>query len=217
MAKLKLSLSMSNQLILGDCIEKMRELPECSVDSVVCDPPYFLIGNGENGFMGKDWDGIIGLWKYLWHDNTFVSNAERCFIHLPAEKNMEELNTVPKNVCIKESGSGKKESARLVTKVLKSCAALKKDSVHLIAITKGDLLDLLKESSLSHIKIQELFLNGEKDNALFVIPILLQKTENNIFAQRIATELFRVSECEERKIIGKYLFMYSGVKGSDVV
>ena len=41
---------MSITLTLGDCIEAMRELPDCSVDSIVCDPPYGL------GFMGKAWD-----------------------------------------------------------------------------------------------------------------------------------------------------------------
>lgn len=39
-------------LYLGDCIEVMRELPEASVDAVVCDPPYGL------GFMGKEWDNF---------------------------------------------------------------------------------------------------------------------------------------------------------------
>jgi DNA modification methylase len=34
----------------GDCLEILRELPDCSVDSVITDPPYEL------GFMGKSWD-----------------------------------------------------------------------------------------------------------------------------------------------------------------
>jgi DNA modification methylase len=34
----------------GDCREVLKTLPECSVDSVVTDPPYEL------GFMGKHWD-----------------------------------------------------------------------------------------------------------------------------------------------------------------
>lgn len=34
----------------GDCIEVLRQLPDCSVDSVVTDPPYGL------EFMGKEWD-----------------------------------------------------------------------------------------------------------------------------------------------------------------
>jgi site-specific DNA-methyltransferase (adenine-specific) len=36
--------------MLGDCLERLRELPDCSVDSVVTDPPYGL------SFMGKKWD-----------------------------------------------------------------------------------------------------------------------------------------------------------------
>lgn len=38
------------RIITGDCIEKMRELDEASVDAVVCDGPYAL------QFMGKEWD-----------------------------------------------------------------------------------------------------------------------------------------------------------------
>ena len=34
----------------GDCLDVLRTLPDASVDSVVCDPPYGL------EFMGKDWD-----------------------------------------------------------------------------------------------------------------------------------------------------------------
>ncbi len=38
------------QLLLGDCLEVMKTLPDCSVDAVVTDPPYGL------AFMGKRWD-----------------------------------------------------------------------------------------------------------------------------------------------------------------
>jgi DNA modification methylase len=34
----------------GDCVDLMRAMPECSVDSIVTDPPYGL------EFMGKEWD-----------------------------------------------------------------------------------------------------------------------------------------------------------------
>ena len=45
-----------NKVILGDCLEKLKELEDNSVDSIVTDPPYEL------GFMGKSWDstGKIG-------------------------------------------------------------------------------------------------------------------------------------------------------------
>lgn len=50
------------ELIQGDCLEKMEDIPDESVDAIVSDPPYEL------GFMGKKWDasGIaynVDLWK----------------------------------------------------------------------------------------------------------------------------------------------------------
>lgn len=50
------------RLILGDCLDRLRELPDCSVDAVVTDPPYGL------AFMGKRWD-----WK--------GSNSRRLPVH----------------------------------------------------------------------------------------------------------------------------------------
>jgi site-specific DNA-methyltransferase (adenine-specific) len=66
-------------LILGDCLEKLKELPDNSIDSIVTDPPYHLISivkrfgksnsapaqygtdgafiRASKGFMGKEWDG----------------------------------------------------------------------------------------------------------------------------------------------------------------
>jgi site-specific DNA-methyltransferase (adenine-specific) len=41
----------SHQILVGDCIEMMRTLPDNSIDSVVTDPPYGI------RFMGKSWDG----------------------------------------------------------------------------------------------------------------------------------------------------------------
>ena len=38
------------QLLLGDCLDVLRTLPDASVDAIVTDPPYGL------SFMGKRWD-----------------------------------------------------------------------------------------------------------------------------------------------------------------
>jgi site-specific DNA-methyltransferase (adenine-specific) len=51
-----------NQILQGDSLIRLKELPDNSVDAVVTDPPYEL------GFMGKDWDkkGVaynVVLWK----------------------------------------------------------------------------------------------------------------------------------------------------------
>jgi len=50
------------KLIQGDCLEKMKDLEDNSVDAVITDPPYEL------GFMGKKWDntGIannVEVWR----------------------------------------------------------------------------------------------------------------------------------------------------------
>jgi DNA modification methylase len=69
----------SVRILIGDCVERMRELPDNSVDSVVCDPPYHLTSivkrfgaanaapaqvgktgayaRASKGFMGQTWDG----------------------------------------------------------------------------------------------------------------------------------------------------------------
>ena len=53
---------MSSVLMLGDCRDRLKELPDNSIDSIVTDPPYEL------GFMGKSWDasGVaydVTVWK----------------------------------------------------------------------------------------------------------------------------------------------------------
>jgi len=40
------------KLLLGDCLDKLKELDNNSVDSIVTDPPYGL------SFMSKDWDKV---------------------------------------------------------------------------------------------------------------------------------------------------------------
>ena len=70
---------MEYKLILGDCLEKLKDIPDNSVDSVVTDPPYHLtsivkrfgkegsapakpgkdgsFSRLSKGFMGQEWDG----------------------------------------------------------------------------------------------------------------------------------------------------------------
>ena len=86
---------MSVDLRLGDCRQRMAEMPDNSVDSIVCDPPYHLTsivdrfgkegaapskvpegGSGvyarsSRGFMGQTWDGgdvafQVETWREVW-------------------------------------------------------------------------------------------------------------------------------------------------------
>jgi DNA modification methylase len=48
------------KLLLGDCLDKLKELDDNSIDSIVTDPPYGL------SFMGKKWDYDVPsqqIWK----------------------------------------------------------------------------------------------------------------------------------------------------------
>ena len=50
-----------NKILQGDCLIKLKELEDNSVDSIVTDPPYEL------GFMGKSWDNTgIANNKDMW-------------------------------------------------------------------------------------------------------------------------------------------------------
>jgi site-specific DNA-methyltransferase (adenine-specific) len=93
-AKKRIERGEKMSLLLGDCVEQMKNLPGNSVDAVVCDPPYDLVSvtkrfgssNARNtpametkegsvwarkakGFMGKDWDGTgIAFKKETWEE-----------------------------------------------------------------------------------------------------------------------------------------------------
>lgn len=53
----------SIRLMNGDCLEKLKELEDNSIDSIVTDPPYGL------SFMGKKWD----------YDVPSVESWKECF------------------------------------------------------------------------------------------------------------------------------------------
>ena len=68
---------MSNiRLILGDCLEKLKEIPDGSVDAVITDPPYGISYKSNFGsekykerIQKTDWDKEFNLTKYwacLW-------------------------------------------------------------------------------------------------------------------------------------------------------
>ncbi|HOA36683.1 MAG TPA: site-specific DNA-methyltransferase [Bacillota bacterium] len=77
----------TNVVILGDCLDVLRELPDNSVDSVVTDPPYGLSREPDieevltkwlaredyvhrgGGFMGKSWDSFVpgpSVWREVY-------------------------------------------------------------------------------------------------------------------------------------------------------
>ena len=42
-------------LMFGDCLERMKEIPDNSIDCIVTDPPYRITSRGSSGSMGGYW------------------------------------------------------------------------------------------------------------------------------------------------------------------
>ncbi|MFA5636799.1 MAG: LAGLIDADG family homing endonuclease, partial [Anaerovoracaceae bacterium] len=66
----------------GDCLDVLRELPDCSVDLCATDPPYALTsGTGaKGGFMGKAWDAALPA-RAIWAEVLRVLKpGASCFV-----------------------------------------------------------------------------------------------------------------------------------------
>ena len=46
-------------LMQGDCLERMKEIPDGSVDAIICDPPF--------GTTQNKWDSVIPL-DMMWNE-----------------------------------------------------------------------------------------------------------------------------------------------------
>ena len=46
-------------LLFGDCLERMKEIPDGSVDAIICDPPYGMVSCG--------WDSVIPF-EPMWNE-----------------------------------------------------------------------------------------------------------------------------------------------------
>jgi len=91
---------MINQIILGDCLEVMKQIPDGSVDMVLTDPPYGIDKKFKGGLTGKmnfnsivmkEWDKVptkkyfdeifrISKNQIIWGGNYFNLPPTRCFI-----------------------------------------------------------------------------------------------------------------------------------------
>ena len=102
-------LDLCGEVMYGDCMEKLKELPSNSVDAIVTDPPYGMspdgiartwadIEEGRNlsGFMGKEWDAAVPchnffaecfrVLKHGGHMIAFSSTRTVCALGMAAQK-----------------------------------------------------------------------------------------------------------------------------------
>ena len=63
-------------LMFGDCLERMKEIPDGSIDAVICDPPYAKTQNV--------WDSVIDL-ESMWKELNRVINKNSCVLLFGAE------------------------------------------------------------------------------------------------------------------------------------
>ena len=81
-------------LILGDCLDRLKNLPDNSVDSVVTDPPYHLTSTKQSskGFMGKEWDGgDIAFRPELWTECLRVLKPGGHILAFSASRNYHRI------------------------------------------------------------------------------------------------------------------------------
>lgn len=100
-------------LLLGDCIDQLKTLPDNSVDSVVTDPPYHLqsivkrfgkpgsapakdkdglFKRQSKGFMGKEWDGgDIAFRTEVWEECLRVLKPGGHLLAFSASRNYHRM------------------------------------------------------------------------------------------------------------------------------
>lgn len=66
-------------LILGDCLEKMKDIPDHSVDMVLCDLPY--------GVLSLQWDSVIPM-DELWEQYNRCVKKMGLFVYLEQNRSV---------------------------------------------------------------------------------------------------------------------------------
>jgi site-specific DNA-methyltransferase (adenine-specific) len=62
---------MTMNLMLGDCLERMKEIPDGSVDMILADPPY--------GTTNCKWDSVIPL-ELMWEQLKRVIKPNKAIV-----------------------------------------------------------------------------------------------------------------------------------------
>jgi site-specific DNA-methyltransferase (adenine-specific) len=116
-------------LHLGDCLEVLRTLPDCSVDAVVTDPPYGL------SFMGKRWDydvPAVEIWaeclRVLKHGGHLLAFAGTRTQHRMAVR-IEDAGFEIRDMIAWVYGSGFPKSLD-VSKAIDKAAGAEREVVH---------------------------------------------------------------------------------------
>lgn len=87
---------MIEKVILGDCLEKLKDIPDKSVDCVITDPPYNISRTNNFQTMGRaginfgQWDIESDIFSYIEHCYR-VLNQNGSFIVFNDWKNLGDI------------------------------------------------------------------------------------------------------------------------------
>lgn len=65
-----------NKIYLGDCYKLIKEIPDKSVDLIITDPPYEIVGGGSGGCFGVENRSYHSEYKHLGSDDHAVEGMK---------------------------------------------------------------------------------------------------------------------------------------------
>ena len=167
-----------SDLLLGDSRELLRELEDNSVDTVVTDPPYFIIDNNGNGFMGKKWDSLNtnDMYPIICKSPSTVLIVEKFLLLLKIESETVEEKIAQESVNMNISENQKEYNLNVQYVKNNSNDQQVRSNQNIssaqgFVLTKEEVLDMLNELSENHTSVIE----SLEDNVLFAIPYSLIK------------------------------------------
>jgi DNA modification methylase len=174
-------------LFAGDCLESMRALPENSIDSVVCDPPYELVSitkrfgkqgsapakqgtdgafaRASRGFMNKLWDGTgISYNPETWYEVLRVLKPGGHMLCFGGSKSFHRIA-----VAIEDAGFELRDTLMWLYGCLDETtkAATLEGDKHYADIKVGDLVLCydIEKSEYSYQPVQEVLVYDYDDTA----------------------------------------------------
>ena len=85
-----------NWLMMGDCLDRMKEIPAGSVDLVLTDPPYNIARDNNFNTMGRagidfgEWDKGADIFSYI-SEVSRILNKNGSFVVFNAWKNLGDI------------------------------------------------------------------------------------------------------------------------------
>lgn len=116
------------ELFRGDCLEVMRQMPECSVDTVITDPPYEL------KFQSAKWDGTgVAFRRETWGEILRVAKPGAIMMTFGGTRThhrvmcaIEDAGWKLKDCCMWLTGSGMPKSHNISKAIDRAAGAVRK-------------------------------------------------------------------------------------------